>query len=69
MMDGLTDSQGHVVDFRNTIIIMTSNIGGTEIVTSKKNLGFVGEETHEREFKEMKDKVLEEVKRYSNPSL
>ncbi|WP_448378485.1 ATP-dependent Clp protease ATP-binding subunit [Fervidobacterium sp.] len=68
MDDGrLTDSQGHVVDFRNTIIIMTSNIGGAEIVTSKKNLGFVGEETHERDFKEMKDKVLEEVKKVFKP--
>ncbi len=68
MDDGrLTDSQGHVVDFRNTIIIMTSNIGGAEIVTSRKNLGFVDIETHEREFNEMKNKVIEEVKRVFKP--
>ena len=68
MDDGrLTDSQGHIVDFRNTIIIMTSNIGGTEIVSSKKNLGFVESESHEREFNEMKSKVLEEVKRVFKP--
>ncbi|MCX7653315.1 MAG: ATP-dependent Clp protease ATP-binding subunit [Fervidobacterium sp.] len=68
MDDGrLTDSQGHVVDFRNTIIIMTSNIGGTEIVTSKKSLGFVDETSHEREFNEMKNKVIEEVKKVFKP--
>ena len=68
MDDGrLTDSQGHVVDFRNTIIIMTSNIGGAEIVTSRKNLGFVDNESHEREFNEMKNKVIEEVKRVFKP--
>ncbi len=68
MDDGrLTDSQGHVVDFRNTIIIMTSNIGGAEIVTSRKNLGFVDNESQEREFSEMKNKVIEEVKRVFKP--
>ncbi|MGB9614828.1 MAG: AAA family ATPase, partial [Fervidobacterium sp.] len=68
MDDGrLTDSQGHVVDFRNTIIIMTSNIGGTDLVTSKKSLGFVDNESHEREFYEMKSKVLEEVKKVFKP--
>ncbi|MGQ9855488.1 MAG: ATP-dependent Clp protease ATP-binding subunit [Fervidobacterium sp.] len=68
MDDGrLTDSQGHVVDFRNTIIIMTSNIGGSEIVASRKSLGFVEGETREREFSEMKDKVLDEVKRVFKP--
>lgn len=68
MDDGrLTDSQGHVVDFRNTIIIMTSNIGGSEIVTSRKSLGFVDGESHEREFSEMKNKVIEEVKKVFKP--
>ncbi|ODN30920.1 ATP-dependent Clp protease ATP-binding subunit [Fervidobacterium thailandense] len=68
MDDGrLTDSQGHVVDFRNTIIIMTSNIGSTEIVSGRKSLGFVEGEEKQREFSEMKDKVLEEVKRVFKP--
>uniref|UniRef100_A0A7C4CGD4 ATP-dependent Clp protease ATP-binding subunit n=1 Tax=Fervidobacterium thailandense TaxID=1008305 RepID=A0A7C4CGD4_9BACT len=68
MDDGrLTDSQGHVVDFRNTIIIMTSNIGSTEIVAGRKSLGFVEGEEKQREFSEMKDKVLEEVKRVFKP--
>ncbi|WP_448376244.1 ATP-dependent Clp protease ATP-binding subunit [Fervidobacterium sp.] len=68
MDDGrLTDSQGHIVDFRNTIIIMTSNIGGMEIVTSRKNLGFVENDSYEREFSDMKNKVLEEVKKVFKP--
>lgn len=68
MDDGrLTDSQGHIVDFRNTIVIMTSNIGGSDIVSSKKNLGFVENETHEQEFSKMKDKVIDEVKKVFRP--
>lgn len=68
MDDGrLTDSQGHVVDFRNTIIIMTSNIGGADIVSSRKNLGFVDSESVEKEFIEMKDKVIDEVKKVFKP--
>ncbi|SHH37390.1 ATP-dependent Clp protease ATP-binding subunit [Thermosipho atlanticus] len=68
MDDGrLTDSQGHVVDFRNTIIIMTSNIGGAQIVSGKKTLGFVENSTEEVDFKEMKEKVLEEVKKTFRP--
>jgi len=68
MDDGrLTDSQGHVVDFRNTIIIMTSNIGGAQIVSGKKTLGFVEDSSEEIDFKEMKEKVLEEVKKIFRP--
>ncbi|MFN6991487.1 MAG: ATP-dependent Clp protease ATP-binding subunit [Fervidobacterium sp.] len=68
MDDGrLTDSQGHVVDFRNTIIIMTSNIGGSDIVSTRKNLGFIDNESVEKEFTEMKDKVMDEVKKVFKP--
>ncbi|EKF48882.1 ClpC ATPase [Thermosipho africanus H17ap60334] len=68
MDDGrLTDSQGHVVDFRNTIIIMTSNIGGTQIVSGKRSLGFVDSKDNNVEFKEMKEKVIEEVKKTFRP--
>lgn len=68
MDDGrLTDSQGHVVDFRNTIIIMTSNIGGTQIVSGKRSLGFVDSKDSNIEFKEMKEKVIEEVKKTFRP--
>ncbi|WP_126992985.1 ATP-dependent Clp protease ATP-binding subunit [Thermosipho globiformans] len=68
MDDGrLTDSQGHVVDFRNTIIIMTSNIGGSQIVSGKRSLGFVDSKDNNIEFKEMKEKVIEEVKKTFRP--
>lgn len=68
MDDGrLTDSQGHVVDFRNTIIIMTNNIGGSQIVSGKRSLGFVDSKDSNIEFKEMKEKVIEEVKKTFRP--
>ncbi|ANQ53161.1 Clp protease ClpX [Thermosipho affectus] len=68
MDDGrLTDSQGHIVDFRNAIIIMTSNIGGAQIVSGKKSLGFVDSEDLNAEFSEMKSKVIEEVKKTFRP--
>lgn len=68
MDDGrLTDSQGREVDFRNTIIIMTSNIGSSYINKSKRTLGFVGDNNEEREFEKIKDLVLEEVKRTFRP--
>jgi ATP-dependent Clp protease ATP-binding subunit ClpC len=68
MDDGrLTDSQGREVDFRNTIIIMTSNIGSSYINKSKRTLGFVGDNNEEKEFEKIKDLVLEEVKRTFRP--
>ena len=68
MDDGrLTDSQGHEVDFRNTIIIMTSNLGGTIINKTKRSLGFVSGEDQERTYQEIKELVLEEVKKTFRP--
>ncbi len=67
MDDGvLTDSLGHKVSFKNTIIIMTSNIGA-RLITKGKTLGFVPQEDKERDYREMKDTVMEEVKRVFNP--
>ncbi len=63
----LTDSQGHVVDFRNTIIIMTSNLGGELINKSKKNLGFVEYEDESKSYETMKEIVMSEVKRLFRP--
>lgn len=63
----LTDSQGREIDFRNTIVVMTSNIGGTLISKSKKSLGFVSEEDEERDYSEMKSLVLGEVKKTFRP--
>jgi ATP-dependent Clp protease ATP-binding subunit ClpC len=64
--DGLlTDSLGRKVDFKNTILIMTSNIGARDIKVSK-GFGF-GEETVGDKYKHMKDTVDEAVKRVFNP--
>jgi len=61
----LTDSQGHIVDFRNTIIILTSNIGTS--YDSTKKFGFVKEE--EIDYKEMKSRIFSELKNIFRPEL
>lgn len=60
----LTDSQGRTVNFRNTVIIMTSNIGSQYLVTIPFDST---DEVIEREFEKAKQKVLEEVKHYFRP--
>jgi len=62
----ITDSQGRKVDFRNTVIIMTSNAGAKAIVEPKK-LGFGAKEDAAEDYKEMKTNVMEEVKRLFRP--
>lgn len=62
----ITDSQGRTVDFKNTIIIMTSNAGAQRIVDPKK-LGFSNVENAESEHKNMKNNVMEEIKRMFKP--
>ena len=61
----LTDSTGHKVDFRHTVLIMTSNIGSQEI-TNKVSLGFTKEESATN-YAAMKDKVMSELKRSFRP--
>jgi ATP-dependent Clp protease ATP-binding subunit ClpC len=61
----LTDSWGHVVDFRNTIIILTSNVG-TRRVKSGGSLGFQAQ-TEDIDYDSMKGKVMQEVKKVFNP--
>ncbi|MDD5236863.1 MAG: ATP-dependent Clp protease ATP-binding subunit [Candidatus Omnitrophica bacterium] len=61
----LTDSFARKVDFRNTIIIMTSNVGA-ELIRKQSSLGFK-EHKEEVTYQEMKDKLLEEVKRTFKP--
>ncbi len=56
----LTDSQGRKVDFKNTVIIMTSNIGARLITDKKVSFGFTAEESGED--KNLRDKVLSELK-------
>ncbi len=63
----LTDSQGHTVDFRNTIVIMTSNLGGEIINKTKHAMGFVEETTEKASYESMKSIVMDEVKRTFRP--
>lgn len=62
----LTDSQGRLINFKNTVIIMTSNIGATKII-KKNSLGFKTEIEDSKENIEIKSKVLEELKREFRP--
>ncbi|OGR94601.1 MAG: hypothetical protein A2016_01020 [Elusimicrobia bacterium GWF2_62_30] len=62
----LTDSLGHKVNFKNTILIMTSNVGA-RLISKGKTLGFMPAEDKEKDYKEMKDTVMDEVKRVFNP--
>ncbi len=62
----LTDSQGRRVDFKNTVIIMTSNAGANRII-SPKTLGFLSSEDAEQDHKRMKEGVMEEVKHLFKP--
>ena len=62
----ITDSQGRKVDFRNTVIIMTSNAGAKAIVDPKK-LGFVTKEDAAGDYKKMKANVMDEVKLLFRP--
>ncbi len=61
----LTDSLGHVVDFKNTILIMTSNLG-TSLIGKRVSPGFL-QETDESSYEKMKERVLEEMKRAFRP--
>ncbi len=63
----LTDSQGRVVDFRNTIIIMTSNVGARTI-TEPKRLGFsVAKDESAKNYEDMKSNVMGELKKMFRP--
>ena len=62
----ITDSQGRRVDFKNTVIIMTSN-AGAKAITEPKKLGFTAKEDAEGDYKKMKSNVMEEVKRLFRP--
>lgn len=62
----ITDSQGRKIDFKNTVLIMTSNAGASRIV-SPKTLGFAARENKETDYKNMKDGVMDEVRRLFKP--
>ena len=63
----LTDSQGRKVDFRNTVIIMTSNVGARLITEKQGSLGFASNETEESDFQKIRDTVMEELKKTFRP--
>ena len=62
----ITDAQGRKIDFKNTILIMTSNAGAENIITPKR-LGFASVDNAAERYKFMKDRVMEEVKRLFKP--
>lgn len=62
----ITDSQGRKVDFRNTVIIMTSNAGAQAIVDAK-HLGFITVQDEKEDYKKMQSNVMDEVKRMFRP--
>ena len=62
----ITDAQGRKIDFKNTILIMTSNAGAENII-SPKRLGFASANDEKANYTLMKDRVMEEVKRLFKP--
>ena len=63
----MTDSLGRKVSFKNAIIIMTSNVGANRIVDNSKPGFDTGENDEEKKYEEMKDNVLNEVKKIFRP--
>ncbi len=61
----LTDSQGRMVDFKNTVIIMTTNLGTRDI--SKGAMGFVANQDDRTDYERMKGKVIDELKNHFRP--
>ncbi|MCC8140513.1 MAG: ATP-dependent Clp protease ATP-binding subunit [Lachnospiraceae bacterium] len=62
----ITDSQGRKVDFKNTVIIMTSNAGASSIISPKK-LGFASQEDAKQDYEFMKNAVMNEVRQIFKP--
>jgi ATP-dependent Clp protease ATP-binding subunit ClpC len=71
MEDGrLTDSQGRIVDFKNTVIIMTSNVGAQRVSEDDRHVGFREDrrrEETERAYESMRNRVMDELKRTFRP--
>ncbi|MDR1665271.1 MAG: ATP-dependent Clp protease ATP-binding subunit [Clostridiales bacterium] len=62
----ITDAQGRKINFKNTVIIMTSNAGARSIISPKK-VGFVSQEDKDRSYEDMKKLVMDEVKQLFRP--
>ena len=63
----LSDNLGHKVSFKNCVVIMTSNVGAREITNKGNQLGFAAKQSQEEEYKDMRQNVMEEVKKTFNP--
>ncbi|MGN0025017.1 MAG: ATP-dependent Clp protease ATP-binding subunit [Candidatus Avelusimicrobium sp.] len=63
----LSDNLGHKVSFKNCVIIMTSNVGAREITNKGSQLGFAAKQSEEEQYKDMRQNVMEEVKKTFNP--
>ena len=62
----ITDAQGRKIDFKNTVIIMTSNAGASNIIAPKK-LGFMAADNAQEDYRRMKNSVMDEVKQIFKP--
>ncbi|XP_028551372.1 chaperone protein ClpD, chloroplastic [Dendrobium catenatum] len=66
----LTDSQGRRVSFKNTLIVMTSNVGSTSISKGRRSIGFMlADDSASNSYSAMKSLVMEELKAYFRPEL
>src|SRR5690554_6810444 len=62
----LTDSRGRTVNFRNTVVVMTSNVGA-HTIRKQKTLGFAVSDDQQGEYKRMKDNIMDELKKTFRP--
>ncbi|MDA8195428.1 MAG: ATP-dependent Clp protease ATP-binding subunit [Thermaerobacter sp.] len=62
----LTESKGRTVDFRNTVIIMTSNVGA-DVIKRQGTIGFRRDDDEKNQYRDMKDRLMDEVKRTFRP--
>lgn len=69
----LKDAKGRIIDFKSTIIIMTSNLGSDEFGKKQSRIGFAGEETMQeitdKNFADIKERVMAQVKDFISPEL
>ncbi len=63
----LSDNLGHKVSFKNCVVIMTSNVGAREITNKGSQLGFAAHQSAEEEYQDMRQNVMDEVKKTFNP--
>ena len=63
----LSDNLGHKVSFKNCVVIMTSNVGAREITNKGNSLGFTANQSEEETYKDMRQNVMDEVKKTFNP--